>query len=122
MGIEWYRDLIICLSGIVAIVILIVIGILALSSYRKISDILNSMKETSQAVSGIASDYEKMAEVFISIRDASTAVRNIACDMREDIISPIAQVMAVVQGVRQGINVVSHLFNKSPQGGSEHDQ
>jgi len=121
MGIDWYRDLIICLSGVVAIVVLIVVGMLALSAYRKIADILNSMKETSAAVSGIASDYERIAEVFDSIREASTAVSGIASDMREEIISPIAQVMAVVQGVRQGINIVGQLFKPSQQVGGEHD-
>ena len=96
MGIEWYRDLIICLSGVVAIVVLVFIAILSYSSYRKIT------------------------QVFNSIKDTSTAVRGIASDVREEIISPVAQVMAIIQGVRQGISMANQFFKKSQQEGGKH--
>ena len=93
MSIEWFRDLIICIGGIVSITAIIFVTVLAYSCYRRMKPILDSIETTSTTVQGI-----------------STCVR-------DDLARPLAELVAVVQGVTQGIKAVSSLFKKK-EGGS----
>ena len=88
MSIEWFRDLVICIAGIVSAAAIIFIGVLAYACYRRIRPILDSLKTATSAVQGI-----------------SSCVRN-------DLARPLAEVVAIVQGVTQGINAISSLFKK----------
>ena len=77
MSIEWLRDLIICINGIVAIGFFIFLSVLACKLYRRAGPVL----ETASAISTM-----------------------------------LAPMVAVVQGIRQGIATFGGFFSKK-QGG-----
>jgi hypothetical protein len=95
MGIEWFRDLAIAISGLVLIGAFIFIAVLAFLLYRRVSSILDSMKTVSRNVQGISS--------FVT----------------DEVAKPLIQVVAFVQGIRQGINAIGKLFKKKEGGGDE---
>ena len=88
MGIEWFRDLAIAISGLVLMGVFIFIAILAFLLYRRVSSILDSVKTVSRNVEGISS--------FVT----------------DEVAKPLIQVVAFVQGIRQGINAIGKLFKK----------
>ncbi|MAF85521.1 MAG: hypothetical protein CL875_03440 [Dehalococcoidales bacterium] len=92
MSIEWFRDMILIICGIAATVVLIIIAVLLLSLYRKTSSLLNSLKATSSTIQGISS--------YVG----------------DEIVKPLTQAVAIIQGVRQGVDTVSKFFKK-PEGG-----
>ena len=93
MSIEWLRDLAICIIGFGAVVVVIFLGVLAFFFYRKLSPILDAVKGTTQTIHKISSTVE------------------------EEITSPLIQIAAFVQGVRQAIDLVGR-FSKRKEGGS----
>ena len=92
MDIAWFRDLIICISGLVVAAVFVFIAILAYSFYKREKRVLDSIEEASKAVYGIAAT------------------------VGERMISPVVQMMSIIQGVRQGIEVVNKLFKKEEGG------
>ena len=88
MSIEWFRDLVICIAGLAFTAAIIFMVVLVYSCYRRMRPILDSIKATSSAVQGISS-----------------------C-IRDDLARPLAEVVAIVQGVTQGISAISSLFKK----------
>jgi len=88
MGIEWFRDLAISLSGLILIGVLIFIAMLAFLLYRRVSSILDSMKIVSKNVQGISS--------FVT----------------DEVAKPLIQMVAFVQGIRQGIDAIGKLFKR----------
>ena len=95
MGIEWFRDLAISLSGLILIGVLIFIAVLAFLLYRRVSSILDSMKIVSRNVQGISS--------FVT----------------DEVAKPLIQVVAFVQGIRQGIDAIGKLFKRKKGEGDE---
>jgi len=95
MGIEWFRDLAISLSGLVLIGVLIFIAVLAYLLYRRVRSILDSIKIVSRDIQGVSS--------FVT----------------DEVAKPLIQVVAFVQGIRQGVNAISKLFKKKEGGGDE---
>ncbi len=95
MDIGWFRDLVIVILGIVAVGVLVFVSVLLYSLYRRIKPILDAIKTTSRTVEGICSSWG------------------------EGLMKPLIQVVAVVQGIRQGIDTVSKLFGKK---GGGHDR
>ena len=95
MNIDWFRDLVICISGLVVTGVLIFVAILSYLLYRRTKAILDSMKTASKKIEGISSY------------------------IREEVAKPLIQVMALVQGIRQGINVINSLFKKDRKGGRD---
>lgn len=93
MSIEWYRDLFICILGLVAAGVLIFVAVLSYSLYRRIRSILDSIKTTSRTIQWISS--------YIG----------------DEVVKPVIQVAAVVQGMRQGIGTISRFFKKQEGGG-----
>ena len=93
MTIEWWRDLIIIIYGVVGAVFLAVICVMAFSLYRRIKTILDSLKITSSNIEEIS---------------------NVA---REQIVTPITQVGSIFQGISRWIAMISGYFNKSKKGG-----
>jgi hypothetical protein len=93
MSIDWFRDLIISISGIVLIVLLILVAVLSYSLYRRAKSILDSVKTTARSIQGISS--------YVG----------------DEVVKPVTQVVALIQGVRQGIDAISKLFKK--QGGGK---
>jgi hypothetical protein len=106
MGIEWYRDLIICIAGavtcilaLVAIGVIIYFSIIVKSLNRKVKLIMSLVEETTAHVKDIVSD-----------------VRQDVMDVKDEIMSPIVEVMSIVQGVRKGFEIVNALFKKAEGG------
>ncbi len=77
MSIEWVRDLIICILGLVATGVLIFLAVLAYSLYRRIKPVVDTARAISRTV---------------------------------------AQVVALVQSIRQGIATFSQFFRKKEGG------
>jgi len=99
MEIAWFRDLVICIFGLVAAIVIIFLAVLSYVCYKKIKRILDSAESVSESAQGIVSD-----------------VRESIDTIKEEAMSPVIQLMAVIQGVRQGIEVF-HRFFKKDEGG-----
>ena len=93
MNIDWYRDLIICISGLVAAGVLIFLAVLSYSLYRRTISILNSVRTTSRTIQGVSSY------------------------LGDEVVKPLIQVVALVQGIRHGIETISKVFKQ--QGGGK---
>ena len=106
MGIEWYRDLIICIAGaitcilcLVAAGVIIYFAVIAKSLNKKAKLIMSIVEETTTMAKGVVSD-----------------VREDVSEIKEEIMSPLVQVMAIVQGVRNGFELVNTLLRKDKGG------
>ena len=109
MGIEWFRDLVICILGVITIAFLIFIAVLAYSLYRK-----------SQSLFAIVDSICKRANSILdTVQSTSETVRGIVANIEEAVVSPMAQIVAIIQGIRQGINLVSKLFKKEEEAENE---
>ncbi len=92
MGIDWLRDLIIFVSGLVLIGWLIFVAVLLYSLYRRIRHILDSIRTTSRTIQGISS--------YVG----------------SEVVKPVLQLVTFIQGIRQGIDAVNKLFRKKEEG------
>ena len=88
MEIEWFRDLVICIFGIGATVVIILMGVLAILLYSKIKPILDSSKATVKTVENISSCVE------------------------EEVARPLGQIVAFVQGIAQAASLFSKFSRK----------
>ena len=95
MGIDWFRDLIICIFGLVAAGVLIFIAVLSFLLYRRVRTILDSVRATSRTIQGISS--------YVG----------------DEVVKPVIELAAIIQGVRQGIDTISRLFKKKEGGRNE---
>ncbi|MBM3149146.1 MAG: hypothetical protein FJZ88_03835, partial [Chloroflexi bacterium] len=71
MSIEWFRDLVICISGLTFTAIIVLLAVLVLLIYKKTGRVLDSIEATSNTV------YE------------------ISATVRDEVVKPIVQVAAV---------------------------
>ncbi len=92
MSIDWFRDLIICIFGIVAAGVLVFLAVLLYLLYRRTTSILDSVKATSTTIEGITS--------YVG----------------EEVVKPVVQVASMIQGIRQGIDTISKFFKKQEGG------
>ena len=92
MSIEWYRDLVICIFGVMAAVAMILITILVASLYRKSRNVLQSVEATSKIIQEITSS------------------------LRKKFISPIAGMGAFIQGIYKGIKAIDKISGKKKGG------
>ncbi|MFC1915950.1 hypothetical protein ACFLW4_04570 [Chloroflexota bacterium] len=92
MGIDWFRDLAICILGFGATAVIIFIGILAFLLYLKLRPILDSIKAVTKTAENISSTVE------------------------EEVSRPLAQLAAFIQGVRQALSLFSR-FSRGKEGG-----
>ncbi|MEJ2739517.1 MAG: hypothetical protein P8105_06815 [Dehalococcoidia bacterium] len=106
MGIEWYRDLIICIAGgitcilcLIAAGVIIYFAVIAKSLNKKVKSVMNAVEETTTIAKGVVSD-----------------IREDVSEVKEEIMSPLVQVMAIVQGVRKGFELVNALLRKDSGG------
>jgi hypothetical protein len=90
VSIDWFRDLVICIFGLGATVVVIFLAILALSFYLKVRPVLDSLKKTTKTAEKISSCVES------------------------EIIGPLSQVAAFAQGIRQASSLVGR-FNKKKE-------
>ena len=91
MGIEWYRDLFICILGIGATLSIIFIAVLAFLVYRKLMPILKSLKATTRTV------------------------ENLSSCVQEGVAGPLVQIVSFVQGVRQAVGLVNRFTKKKEE-------
>ena len=106
MGIEWYRDLIICIAGaitgimcLVATGVIIYFAVIARSLNKKAKSVMNTIEETTAIAKHVVSD-----------------IREDVSEVKEEIMSPLIQIMAIVQGVRKGFELVNTLLRKEKGG------
>ena len=97
MDIGWFRDLVICISGVVVIVVLIFVAVLAYSFYHRARVVLDSIEAT------------------------SITLQRISNEVSDEVVKPVIQVVALIQGLRQGIDTISRLFRKQEQEGGRDD-
>lgn len=87
MTIDWFRDLVICIFGLVLIGVSIFITVIIFLLYRRVSAILDSIK----SITG-------------TIQMISSAV--------EGVVKPVIQIMTTVVGMLRGFDMASKLFKK----------
>ena len=95
MDIAWFRDLIICITGVVAIVLLILLTVLVVTIYRKSKSILRSVEDTS-----------KNLQEIVSV-------------LREKIFTPFAEMGTFIHGISKAIGAINKIFRKKE--GGKHD-
>ena len=93
MDIAWFRDLVICIFGLVVTLVVIFIAVLSYLLYNKARSVMDSVKATSA-----------------TINEISSAVR-------DEIVKPVLQWVTLIKGVFQGIDLVSRFFSKEEQEG-----
>jgi hypothetical protein len=94
MDITWFRDLSITLLGFVTTAVLIFVTILVYRLYRKADYALQLAKSASKIV-----------------YDTVTLVRQ----------GPLGIIMALIQGVRGGLNGISNMINKGKNKGEKNE-
>ena len=95
MDIAWFRDLVICISGLVVTVVVIFIAVLSYLLYSKARSVLDSIKATSATINEISSS------------------------VRDEIVKPVLQWVTLINGVFQGIDIVSRFFGKKESEGGK---
>lgn len=91
MDIDWFRDLIITIFGLVASGVLIFIAVLLYKLYRRAKSILDSVKITVKIMQEVSSYVAEVAK-------------------------PVLQVVAFIRGIRQGASTISRFFEKKEGG------
>jgi hypothetical protein len=89
---DWLRDLAVVILGFTGAAVLIFLAVLAWFIYREVKT---------------ASD---------SVRDASRTVRDTVQKAGDEGIKPIFQIIALIQGVRQGVDEAMKLFRRRREG------
>jgi hypothetical protein len=92
MDIAWFRDLVICISGLVVMCVVIFIAVLAYLLYNRAKSVLNSVEAI------------------------AATVREITSVMKDEVVNPVVQFVAIIKGIFQGIDVVSRFFKKQEGG------
>lgn len=92
MGIEWFRDLVICIFGVMATVAVIMITVLVVSLYRKSKTVLQSVEATSKNIQEITSS------------------------LRKRFVSPVAEMGAFFKGIYKGVEAINKIFGKREGG------
>jgi len=93
MDIGWFRDLVICIWGLVMTVVVIFIAVLAYLLYSKMRPVLDSMKAT------------------------SATLHEITSTVKDEVVKPAVQFVTLIRGIVQGIDLASRLFKKEEQEG-----
>ena len=116
MGIEWYRDLVICVAGGVAAVVLIVVGVLLLSLRRRIAAVLDSIETTSEKAGSVLASVEavsdKAGSILDSLETVSTSVHGLSSYLREEVAAPMVKCAALARGIRERVDRVSSYLRK----------
>jgi hypothetical protein len=88
MDIAWFRDLVIVVCGIMSFLVLAAILIMMVALFRRFSGIMDSLKVTAK-----------------NIEELSISARN-------EIISPLARIGAIIKGISRGVEAVSGIFRR----------
>jgi|YelNatPaOPRAMG01_1025707.scaffolds.fasta_scaffold53862_2 hypothetical protein len=92
--IELYRDLIICISGVLVSTAIIFAGVLLYILYRRAKAVLIVLEAT-----------------ISTLRQMSTS-------MKDEVIEPVVRLVSLVRGILGGIDLVAKFFHKK-EGGSD---
>lgn len=95
MGIEWYRDLVIIIAGVLIILISFVILLLVISIYRKTNRI-----------------YDRSQNILRSLENSSGAIEGFTQYATRELVKPIIEIAALFQGLKTGID---SLFKRRKQ-------
>jgi hypothetical protein len=87
--IDWFRDLVIIIFGLVGTFFLVFIGIMAFSLFRRFEVILDSLKVTSA-----------------NIQEISTVAK-------EQLTRPVSQVGSIFRGIVSWIKIIGNYFKKA---------
>ena len=93
MDIAWFRDLVICIWGLIATLLLIFVAVIIFLLYTKVKTVLKSAQMTSATIHRISSTVE------------------------DEVVKPIAQVVSLIQGIRQGIDFITRFFKRDENKG-----
>ncbi|MCJ7516072.1 MAG: hypothetical protein MUO89_08960 [Dehalococcoidia bacterium] len=93
MDIGWFRDLVICISGLVITFVVIFIAVLAYLLYSKVRPVLDSVKATSATLNEITST------------------------VKDEVVKPVVSFVTLIRGIVQGIELASRLFKKEEREG-----
>ncbi|MDP2917129.1 MAG: hypothetical protein Q8O16_04280 [Dehalococcoidia bacterium] len=88
MTIDWLRDLFIIIFAIIATGVLLFIGFMTISLYRRAKLALDAILDTAEMVRAI-----------------SSFVKNEVSNTR-----PLVQAMTIIQGIREGVDIINRLF------------
>ena len=102
MDIGWARDLVICIAGLVAAGVLLFIAVLAYLFYQRARSVLDSVEVVS----------DKTRYILDSIEATTTTIKGISSYVADEMVRPVIQMSALIQGIRQGIETVSKFFKK----------
>jgi hypothetical protein len=86
MGIEWYRDLVIVIAGVVAILIGLVVLLLVISIYRKTNAV-----------------YERSKGILNSLEKAAGNVEDFTQYATRELIKPVIEIAALFHGLKAGL-------------------
>jgi hypothetical protein len=137
MGIEWYRDLSITLMGFAAtaafiftVILVIFAAILCYLMYRKIAvmlllgktllnsvnDTVNTVEESIKTASRNIND--TISEVKDGIMNVSKSITDTVTGIQERM-KPLLPVLAVIQGISEGIKSIREIFKKETYEGGK---
>ncbi len=108
MDIAWLRDLVICIWGLVATGVVICVAVLLCLLYRRLRPVLDSIEAAS----------DKAGSILDSIERTTATIREMSSYVAEEVVKPVVQVVSLVQGIRQGVDMVSKFFKKQ-EGGTD---
>lgn len=87
MGIDWYRDLVIVIAGILIIIISFVMLLLVISIYRKTNRI-----------------YDRSQNILRSLENTSGAIEGFTQYATRELVRPIIEIAALFQGLKTGLD------------------
>ena len=102
MDIAWFRDLVIIIEGILAIIILIFMGILGWTIFQRVKEIGASAKMISGSVQ----------EVVDSVKSTAEDIASVSRLTRSEIAGPLMKVAAVTQGLSKCADSIMGFVNK----------
>lgn len=109
MDIGWFRDLVICIWGIVGAVVLIFIAVIVFKLYRKSRVILDSVNDaTAQG-----------KQILSSVESSASIVRTMVSRVDQDMLGPAIQIASVIQGIRYGVAMFSKIFGVKKGGDND---
>ncbi|ADJ25914.1 conserved hypothetical protein [Dehalogenimonas lykanthroporepellens BL-DC-9] len=95
MGIEWYRDLVIIIAGVLIILISFVILLLVISIHRKTNRI-----------------YDRSQNILRSLENTSGTIEGFTQYATRELVKPVIEIAALFQGLKTGID---SLFKRRKQ-------
>lgn len=133
MEIEWFRDLSITILGFITVAMLIFLGIIIYNLYRKITVTLFQVQTLIESITDVVTTVEETVKnTSHSINDTIAGVKDSVAQVSkglgdtfiriQDRIKPLLPILALIQGVTEGIKSIKSLFSKeTKQGGFYHE-